>query len=379
MKFKNIMKYLPSVIFCAFIFLFMTFYFVLPKSEYSTQEKRKLAEFPKLTVQEIADGNFQKKLDTYLSDHMAARNFFVGFSADYELLTGRNGSKGIYLGSDGYLFPKPTQENEILSENAGYIGEFADYMNIPVYMTVVPSSGYINSSKLPLNHEEYNDERLIDSFSDKLGDKVEYIDVKDAFKEKAKNEQLYYKTDHHWTTLGAFECYKLLGNKLGYQPLTENSFIKNKVENFYGTSYSKSALWNIFPDTIELWSNKNQPDNSVTVEINDGDEQKISHSYFFKEQLENDDKYPVFLDGNHSLVRITNEAANNRKLIIVKDSYAHAIAPFLSQHYSEIIMVDLRYYKKDISALAEDENADAVLILYSLDNLATDKNLAYLY
>ena len=110
-----------------------------------------------------------------------------------------------------------------------------------------------------------------------------------------------------------------------------------------------------------------------------GGEAISSDSYFFREQLKNDDKYPVFLDGNHSLVRIKNSNAKGGRLIVVKDSYAHAAVPFLSQNYSEIIMVDLRYYKKDVSALVEDEKADAILLLYSIDNLATDKNLAYLY
>ncbi len=379
MKIKNAIKYLPTVIFCLFIFAIMILYFVLPKEEYSVQEKKKLAEFPEFTAERLDNGDFQNDIDEYLSDHVAARNFFAGFSAYYELLTGRNGSNGIYLGSDSFLFPEPTEDSGLLSQNAGYIKEYADYSEIPVYMTLIPSTGYINSSKLPANHKEYNDGELIGSFKNKLGENITFIDVTETFAQKAADEQLYYKTDHHWTSLGAYECYKLLGESMGYTPLGESDFLKESVGGFYGTSYSKSALWSIPPENIELWSNKNQPAGSVSVEINDGGKIKTSDSYFFREQLENDDKYPVFLDGNHSLVKITNRNADGGRLVVVKDSYAHAIVPFLSQNYSEVIMADLRYYKKDISALAEEENADAVLILYSLDNMATDNNLAYLY
>lgn len=379
MKIKNIIKYLPAVIFCGFIFAFALFYFVSPKLDYSAQEKRKLSDFPEFTLEKLADGTFQSGIDDYLSDHITARNFFVGFSAEYELVTGRNGSKGIYLGSDSYLFPKPTKDSEILSQNAEYINEYAEYSSIPVYMTVIPSTGYINSDKLPFNHEEYKDNELISSFKNKLSENIKFIDVTEAFKEKAKSEQLYYKTDHHWTSKGAFECYKLLGNAMGYEPVDESEFSVETIDGFYGTSYSKSALWTLPPDKIELWSRKNQPEDSVSVEISDGREAISSDSYFFREQLKNDDKYPVFLDGNHSLVRIKNSNAKGGRLIVVKDSYAHAAIPFLSQNYSEIIMVDLRYYKKDVSALVEDEKADAILLLYSIDNLATDKNLAYLY
>ena len=379
MKIKNCVKYLPAVIFCGFIFSFMIMYFILPKESYSAQEKKVLSSFPEITAEKVVNGDFQKGLDTYLSDYVPGRNFFVGLSADYDLVTGRNGNKGIYLGSDGYLFPKPTKDTELITTNAGYIKEFAETSDIPVYMTLIPSSGYVNQNKLPLNHEEYIDDKLIDKFSNALGKDVNFIDVRSVFKEKAESEQLYYKTDHHWTSAGAYECYKLLGDRLGYKPVTEENFEKETVGGFYGTSYSKAALWWITPDKLELWKNKNQSEKSVSVTISDSDVTKENDSYFFREYFNKDDKYPVFLDGNHSLVRIRNTDAKGGKLIIVKDSYAHAIAPFLSQNYSEIIMADLRYYKKDISELAEQENADSILILYSLDNLATDDNISFLF
>ena len=166
---------------------------------------------------------------------------------------------------------------------------------------------------------------------------------------------------------------------MGYEPFAKDKFRKESVDGFYGTSYSKSALWFVTPDTIELWSCEDQSADAVSVEISDGNDKKSGNSYFFREQLENDDKYPVYLDGNHSFVRIKNKDAKGGKLLIIKDSYAHCLAPFLSLNYSEIIMVDLRYYKKEVSALAESENADAILVLYSLQNLSEDTNLSYLF
>ena len=379
MKKTKIIDFMPAIIFFGFIFVIMILLFVLPKSEYSAQEKKKLADFPEMNVEKVVNAEFQNQLDTYMSDHIPARNFWAGLSSDYELAVGRNGSKGIYLGSDGYLFPKPTKSTDNLMKNAGYIKEFADDSDIPIYMTVVPSSGFINSSKLPFNHEPYIDGEMIASFGKSLGDNVKFTDVCKSFSELSSSRQLYYKTDHHWTSEGAFECYKLLAPSMGYDPLSEDAFSKKKIEGFYGTSYSKSALWMMAPDTIELWQNKAQPKDSGTVEITDGKDSKKLSSYFSYEQLENDDKYPVFLDGNHSLVRIKNSNVTGGKLIVVKDSYGHTIVPFLSQNYSEIIMVDMRYYKKEISALAEKEKADGILFIYSLDNLAADNNLAYLF
>ena len=379
MKVKNFFKYLPTFIFCGFIFIFMILWVVMPKDHYSAQEKRVLADFPELNLETLFNGHFQQELDTYLSDHMPARNFFVGLNADYELLSGRNGSKGVYLGKDYYLFQKPAQDTDNLVKNAGYIKEFAEDLDIPVYMTVLPSSGFIYGDRLPWNHEEYRDDELISEFGKNLGSKVNYVDSVELFKDKADSVQLYYRTDHHWTAAGAYECYMNLGSAMGYEPVEKDRFKKESISGFYGTSYSKSALWFVTPDSVELWSCTDQSEDAVSVDISDGNDKKTGSSYFFREQLENDDKYPVYLDGNHSLVRIKNKDAKGGKLVVIKDSYAHCLVPFLSLNYSEIIMVDLRYYKKEVSALAESENADAVLVLYSLQNLSEDTNLSYLF
>lgn len=357
----------------------MLLYFFLPKEHYSTQEKKVLSDFPAVTAQSVFGGEFQQQLDTYLADHVPLRNQLVGFSSAYELVTGRNGKKGIYFGNDGYLIPKPTQETEQLSKNIGFIKEFADSVDLPVYMTIVPSSGYVNPEKLPSVHETYRDGELIDKYSAKLGDSVRFVDVKAAFCEKAGSEQLYYKTDHHWTAKGAYECYCLLGDAMHFQPVAEESFQKERVDGFYGTSYSKSALWWVSPDTLECWNNKSQSKNAVSVVIKDGEDVKEHKSYYFTEHFENDDKYPAYLDGNHSVTRIKNTDAHGGKLVVVKDSYANAIIPFLSQNYSEIIMVDLRYYKNDVSVLAAQEKAEGILLLYSLDNLSQDDNLSFLF
>ena len=343
MKIKKALQYLPAFFFILCIFAFMILYFVLPKSDHSSQEKRNLAEFPETNAETIFEGKFQRELDTYLSDHIPGRNLFAGIGSFYELLCGQNGSKGIYLGSEGYLFPKPSKNKENLLKNAEYISEFAE------------------------------------DFSGSLSKSVRFKDITEDFLSEWDSKQLYYKTDHHWTSEGAYECYSLLGGLMDYAPVPESSFRKERINNFYGTSYSKSALWTVSPDKMDLWSNQEQPEGSVKVEIRDGSDVKSSESYFFLERLNEDDKYPVFLDGNHSLVTITNSAAKGGTLVVIKDSYAHTIVPFLSQNYSKIIMADLRYYKKEISALAEEENADAVLILYSLDNLSADNNLAYLF
>ncbi len=389
---KNLFKYLPSFLFCGFIFTFMVLWIALPKEDFSQQEKRELAKFPEFNAETLFSGDFQKSLDTYMSDHTPARNFFIGLNADFALISGRNGYNGISmgqdgkytdsdciaLGSDGYLFAKPTRGTKLM-ENAGYIKEYAESSDIPVYMTVVPSSGSVNTGKLPYNHPEYKDFELIGGVIDTVGDKVGFVDLRDTFRSLSDEEQLYYRTDHHWTSKGAYECYKLLGKKMGFDPVSEDDFDKEEVSGFYGTSYARAALWFVEPDSLELWHNEKQPDGSVSVQIvSGGNVEKENNDYFFRDKLDRNDKYEVYLDGVHGCEKIVNNNVKDGTLIVVKDSYGHTIVPFLSQNYHKIIMVDLRYYKKAVSDIADEENADAVLVLYSLDNLSTDPYVNFL-
>lgn len=378
MKIKNLLRDLPAFLFIGFIFAFAILYIFLPKQTYSEQEKKYMAEPPQISWDNIMEGKFREELDDYLSDHVPGRTFLIGTSAGYELLTGRNGSKGIYLGSDGELFPKPSAETD-LDKKPGFINEFADAVNVPVYMTLIPSKGFVEQDKLPALHEEYRDDQIISSVKAGLSEKVRFIDSLPQL-QKSTDSRIYYRTDHHWTSKGAYECYRVLGEKMGFEPVEESSFEKETVEGFYGTSYSRSALWMLPPETIELWKNKSQPEDAVTVTIDDGEESGVvtHQGYFFRDQLVHDDKYAVFLDGNHGLVRIVNEAATGGKLVLVKDSYAHTIAPFLSQNYREIVMVDLRNYKKGVDMLVTQEKPDAVLILYSVANFVEDQNIPYL-
>ncbi len=387
---KNILKALPTFVFCGFIFTFMILWIVLPKESVSQQEKRELAKFPELNAETLTNGSFQKNLDTYLSDHTPARSFFVGLNADFALLSGRNGYNGISLhydnendkkghysdsdcialGKDNYLFPKPAG-GEFLEKNAEYIKEFAEDTDIPVFMSVIPSSGCINSDKLPLNHPDYQDNDKIDMVKNMVGDSLTFIDVRSLLKSKASDKQLYYRTDHHWTAAGAYECYSLFGQYLNYSPVSEDSFEKEVIDGFYGTSYARAAMWFVPPDTLELWHRKDQKENTVTVTLHDGPEMdRTEQGYFFRDKLNKDDKYEVYLDGNHPITRIVNDNVTGGKLFLVKDSYSHTIAPFLSQNFHEVVMIDLRYYHGSVSAMAEKEHADAVMILYSLTNLS---------
>ena len=381
-KIKNSLKYMPTFVFIAFIFCIFILYIILPKNSYSAEEKRNLSQMPQATVEKVFNGEFETDFETFLADQLPFRTFFVGTNAYCSLYTGHNSSNGIYKGSNGYLFSKPVEYNELLDKNISYISEFAEKTNIPTYMCIVPTSAYIMQDKLPKNHYQYKDNELFNTIKADLKNSdsdVKFIDLIPTFSEKSTSEQLFYKTDHHWTSDGAYTAYSVIAQAMGFNATDKSQFEISTYNDFYGTAYSKSALWFNQPDIIELWKNKTHTSDTVSVTIKDGQNEQTYNTMFFEENLKTDDKYTAFLNGNHSYVKITNNSnPNGKKLLIVRDSYAHSLAPFLADNYSEITLIDLRYYKSPVSSIVSEQHIDETLFLYGLDNITNDTNITFL-
>ncbi len=381
-KSKRLIGYMPTFVFCLFIFIIPVMYLLIADSEFSSLEKRTLSQFPKPTIETVFSGEFGKDFETYLNDQMPMRTFFVGTNAYYDELSGRNGMSGIYDAKDGYLMVTPVEDKPTLDNNILYLSEFIETADVPTYVCAVPTSGFICGDKLPINHYEYKDDELIGKMENGFSavKNTTFINITDDFKKLAESEQIYYKTDHHWTSLGAYECYRLLGGSMGFTPTEKDSFKIESYPDFYGTNYSKSALWFNPSENIEIWENQNRPSDSIEVYVNDGEEVTLSDSMFFRENLKTNDQYTAYLDGNHSIVTINNRSAENDKtLLILRDSYSHCLAPFLADNYSKIILVDARYYKMPVSDIVRNESVDEILILYSLDSFVNSADISGIF
>ena len=319
------------------------------------------------------------EFESYFADHFPARNLWVGFNAYYALGTGNNGAAGVYNCSDGYLINKPVSVKNNVDKNVSAVIDFKQNLGkIPVTVMLAPSTGYVASDKLPVIHDRYNDDRYFNNAKSDLAESgISFVDLRDSFKEAYENgEQLYYRTDHHWTTAGAYLGYTKLCAALGKKPIAKTDLNVEIYPNFYGTTYSTSGFWLTDPDEIQVWSNPKNTTN-IKVKITDGTETKTSDSLYFYSHLSEDDKYPVFLDGNHAITEITNSKAPEGTILLVKDSFSHSLAPFLAENYRKVILVDMRYYKLSVSDLAKSEKAERVVVLYGIDNFATDTDLVW--
>lgn len=365
--------------FCLLLAGFLTAFFVTPKVDFSEKEKKVLASPPKLTAQTLTDGGFFSGVDTYISDHFPLREMWVGAAAYGNLLIGRNGAGGVYKGKDGWLIAKPHEENSLqFQQNLHSLQKFREAYGKDIFVMPVPSTGYIMEDVLPASHMEYRDDQVYQALAGLAG--IQLIDLRDSLKEAANSGQVYYKTDHHWTSYGAFQAYQSFLNQAFPGTLVdEQNYGVTEIEDFYGTSYAKSGYWMTGADTIELWQNPALE--HVHIEITDDDiGSAVEANSVFDFSYENKaDKYPVFLGGNHSLVKITNPGAANRKILLVKDSFANAFAPFLAEQYEEVYLIDLRYSRqRSVSAFITENEIDDVLFLYSTDDLVNDNNFVWL-
>lgn len=358
MKKQNI---LAAVLFCGFLTV-MALGFFIPKPEFSDMEKRYLAKAPKLTAKAVLDGSWGKQADTYLIDHIPGRNLFVGIHSYLELAAGRQKLTDIWL-EGGKLLEAPVALNErSVSGNMKKINALADSLEQTVHVMIVPSAGW--AAGVP----EYSDRDTLAAVEAAAGDRVSVVSVADIY---AGRPELYYDTDHHWTSRGAFYGYEAFTQAVGRKALAEGDFTVTEVPGFQGSTYSRSALWMMPSESLELWQG------SEKLTVTNGESEQMHEGIFYSERLEEADKYTVFLDGNHSIVRVHNPDKTG-KILVIRDSYSNCLGGFLAQSYGDVVLVDLRYYRQKVSELAKQENFDDILVCYSCANFLTDTNLMLL-
>lgn len=364
-------QWITVVGFCLILGIVSVLYLVLPKTDFSETEKRYLEKPPVFTWQTLSSGQFGADMETYMADHIPGRDFLVGLNAYFDRYTGRQVSKDIYVAEGNRLVEAPVQWNEALAQkNVSAINSFAELIGRPVDMMIVPSAGWANEEIIENLSAPYTDEEMIARLYNQASSNVNTVDVLSVF-ENMDGQSLYYKTDHHWTSLGTYTAYKTYMEQLGKSYRPQEDFTVETVENFKGSTYSRATLWLTPGEDLELWHG------SDNLLVTNGETEGTHEGVFYRERLEEADKYTVYLDGNHSIVRIQNPAGEG-KILVIRDSYSNCLGTFLAETYAEVVLVDLRYYKNPISELCGQENFDDVLVCYSIGNFMTDTNLVWL-
>jgi len=364
-----------SLVFFAFLGAFAVLFFLLPRRNYSEREKRYLTEFPSLSAAAVADGSARTDFEDWYADHFPLRDAFVGLNAYARLAEGRNAQQDVYYAKDGFLINAPENAGtEQFQKNLARFDAFAASTGLPASTLLVPSPGEINESRLPAGHGDYRNDALY-ALAARTLSAAPLCDARAALTAANGERPVYYRTDHHLTEWGCYTLYANWRAARGLPIRPADGFAVTKHDGFYGTTWSGSGYWLVPPDTLELWDSGAK----VRVTIDDGGgERQVSDSLFFPAHLDELDQYPVYLDGNHALTKIENEDADGGTLLVIKDSYAHGLAPFLAADYKTVYLLDLRYYRGAAGDFAMEHGVDELLFLYGADSLLTDANSAWL-
>lgn len=342
-------------------------------NDFSELENRHLQTFPKFTMERFLEGDFGTDFEKYIADQFPGRNTFIALKSQMELALQKKDNNGVYIGKEGHFLQKFEQPDQaLLEKNTNYINQFAEKVNM--HFMLVPTATKIHEDLLPSFATPYDEGVYMNDFISKLSDQVHVVDAMGVL-QAHRDEDIYFKTDHHWTTLGAYYGYTAFCESYGIEPLPLEDFTRIPAgKDFYGTLFSKGNFTFAKPDTVELFEPK-EPVEMVVTYVNDN---KETDSLYEMSHLEKKDKYSVFLDGNHPLVEVKTSNKNGKKLAIIKDSYANAMVPFLAQHFEEIHIFDLRFLNMPMVAYLESIGVEDVLMLYNVQNFATVNKLSLL-
>ena len=374
---ENRIKTATALLLAGMVMLLAVLFIAMDKKEFSENENRYLAEFPSVSLEKIKSGEYMSGLESYLADHFPFRDFFMGVKTKAEMSAGKREINGIYIAKDGYLieeYEKP-ENTERIGKILGSFAKELEGQEVDVRLMLVPTAVCIYEEKLPEYapvRDQMETAEIIYGISG-----INPVDCsKDLLAYKAKGE-LYYKTDHHWTTLGAYAGYTAYCREKGMDAVSlEEMTAQTAAEDFRGTVYSKAGDYGREGDPITIYTN---PADKLTVEYMDTGE--TTESLYNLEYAEEKDKYSLFLDNLLSLIEFTNEnAVSGRELVLIKDSYANSMVPFLVRHYKKIYVFDTRYYKQGVSEfIKEQPGVTDVLLLYNMNTLDSDLGIRGVY
>ena len=369
-----------KIILVAAFFLFLVImpvltFINLPAEErpFSENENRYLSEFPEISFETYVDKSAMTGFEEWFSDRFFGREGWIKLKNGAERLIGKTEVNGIFTVDDRMMQVWEGYDTAFVDKNLAAINKFTEKnADIPVYFMLAPTSQELYSYLLPDCTPTGDQSELNNYCREKL--ECGYIDIFPTMKSHA-DEYIYYRTDHHWTSYGAYLAYAEAAKSLGYQADSLSSFdIEHASSDFRGTLYSKTLDDSITPDIIDYYHNTSGSD--LTLTINDGVSVKEYDSLYFREYLDVKDKYSSFMGTNSPVMTITSEENNNgQSILIFKDSYAHAFIPFLTSHYSKITVLDMRYINVAYSTLVDMEEYDSVLILYNSITFSEDSHI----
>ncbi len=377
------LKIFIIVEFCFILFSSLAAALLSSDREFSDMENRGLAQKPVFSVKSFLDGRYQDSYGEWLNDQFFWRDGWSFAAANLQAVFGKNDINGVYLGKNGCLLEKYQEtdfEQEQVNENTGYLSEFLNYAvnhygKEHVHCMMLPSKAEALPDSLPAFAEPFSTKGVLTRLKDSLDEPDVLLDAGDILR-KHQKEYIYYRTDHHWTTLGAYYAWTQFAEDAGLPAKGLGHYQRETVfARFYGTTYNKAHI-GVAPDSVELFHNLGEK--GILVDMDDGE--LVAGSVYFPEEAEKGfNKYNIFFSKNTFKIVVTTEAGTGKSLLLVKDSFANCFVPFLTEDYSQIIMVDYRYGKVPVKDIIEQyKDITDVLVMFNTEKFMQNTKLSRL-
>lgn len=342
-----------------------------PDAKTSSMENRSLQQFPTISLSSINDGQFFKDVNNWYSDQFVGRDQWIQLKYLISKMTGVKKIDDVYLGKGALIEDTSAVNEEQKERNIQAINQFCIKSGKASYFLLAPNAVSVQSDKLPSFATPLDQNAQIDDYLSKLDASIQKVDVRDSFKEH-KNEYLYYKTDHHWTSLGSYYAYQALSSSMDLGQTEISDYHVYPVSTDFKGTLSGKVGSAFMEDQIDIYVPKENSEYIMTDETS----RDSSRSIYSMDALHTKDQYTVFLSGNTGRISLEMDNDSDRHLLLIKDSYANSMIQFLIPHFRTIDIIDPRYYFEDVSKLLDSQLITDILFLYNSNTLMQDTSIA---
>lgn len=367
---------ITGLVFLLVIFTGMFIHLLHPKQLFSEQERRNLQTWPEISRSSIFSGQFMQDFEKFANDQMPYRDFLLGINRLLLTLQQRSDNGRVIFCNDDYLVKLTSNNMKQVEKNIRYLNSLNltsnedDPQNF--YLMLIPNASSVIRSELPAGSPTLDQIEFINDTYNKLSN-FKTVNCYDNL--LALGKKAYYRTDHHWNSLGAYNGALSYLQTMGSDLPAESEYQKTVIkDDFLGSLYAQTGGFNQTPDCIEVWQHQ---DNNLNNKVRCYDQKNklIGNGIYRRDELFSFDPYRVFLGENQGFMMIDTGIENGKNLLLIKDSYSNSMVPFLTYKYQRIYIVDLRFLDKSLKQMLHEYKVQDILIAYNVDSFLTDNNI----
>ncbi len=392
------------IVFCGILLLGGIASLAMKKASVSEMENRKLTPFPKYSDSTFWSGDYFQEIDKYYADNFPLRDKWINFSSSFRNSIGFQSSEiKLYdpanntdannkidtaksetthngpLPDDGAtgevkkrVFVFKNRAFEMFGGGPGMGKSYADVINsynrllkpgIQVYNLIIPVALEFEITEKYAKLQKPN-RPAIENIYNSEDPEIKKVWAIDEIR-KHRSEYIYFNTDHHWTSLGAYYAYRAFCAKAGFTPVSLDTVAYKTKPSFLGSLYRLTRDPGLAsnPDSVRYYLFKD----SMNFYI--GSSNNISYwskSKMYGEGASGPNSYSVFLQGDLPIVKMETQHKNGRKIAVVKESYGNAFSCFLINNYEKVVVVDQRYYTGDFISMLKAEGINELLFINNI-------------